>query len=53
MMRGDAAVVHAGLPAAWAHAPAVLPGTLLAGTLLPGTVLAGAPLPGTVLPARC
>src|SRR5215831_18984595 len=50
MMRGDAAVVHAGLPAAWAHAPAVLPGTLLPGTLLPGTVLAGAALPGTVLP---
>src|SRR5215831_16844603 len=51
MMRGDAAVVHAGLPAAWAHAPAVLPGTLLAGTALPGTVLPGTVLAGAGLVA--
>jgi ZIP family zinc transporter len=43
MMRGDTAVAHAGLPAAWAHAPAALPGTVLAGAgLVAAATVAGA-----------
>ena len=42
MMRGDS-VAHAGLPAAWAHAPAMLPGPVLAGAgLVAAATVAGA-----------
>src|SRR5215510_14053155 len=42
MMRGGP-VVHAGLPAAWAHVPAVLPGAVLAGAgLMAAATVAGA-----------
>src|SRR5262245_64484449 len=42
MTRGDP-VVHAGLPAAWAHIPAALPGAVLAGAgLMAAATVAGA-----------